>query len=451
MSAIIGGFYFALQVTSNYLADIFELKDPSIAQKYIKQAAFSSSAFNCIHIEDGMVRISDQNSPIFRIGGPGNVQINLENAVVFEKIDGSPNIVGPTINKNIQLEGFERIRKIIDLRDQTITFDIFSRTREGIPLAIKDISLLFSVYRENRNVSLTNPYPFDKESLHWLVYQQIPGSWTTSLVNLVKEELSNFVSRHSISEILAAIGEPEINGQINKQKNWGVRFRINRAHTRRYKVYGNLSRSKKTNGSDYLPIYFRNRRHSKKQRPRIIQSNYEIKKNYFLPRNRISNLFYKEFSQSFYQKAKKQGVRLEWINVGTWYSPAKLIPEQHLRAWKISSQNAINSNHNVLKAHYEQNRLLALADLIQELPIHSFIRHKNASATNKDIRKALIGEYFSKIRIAREIFIKRKGRVPIQVENALHHLRKYHINNLKESGFFIGEDNNENPVFTKKE
>ena len=451
MSAIVSGFYIAFQVASNYLEDIFELKDPVIAQKYLKLAAFSSSAIKSIHIENGSVRFEDQNSPIFRIGGPGNVQINLENAVVFEKIDGAPNIAGPTIIEDIRLEGFERIRQIIDLRDQTTSFDIFSRTREGIPLAIKDIRLLFSVFRESHNISLANPYPFYKASLHWLVYQQSPGNWTTSLVNLVREELTKFISHHSIGEILAAIGEPEITHQINVQENLRLRSRINRAHSRRYKILRFFYKSRKTNGPEYLPVYFRNKIHSKQPRSFKNKLNGSNINSNFLPRTHLSNLFYKEFSQTFYQQARKHGVRLEWINVGTWHTPAKLIPEQHLAAWKISSQNAINSNPKVLETQYNQVRLNTLADNIQQLPIQSFITLRESALPDTKIRNALISEYFSKFKLAREIFIKRIGRVPIQVENALHHLRKYQINILKENSFFIGEDNNENSTTAWKE
>ena len=235
------------------------------------------------------------------------------------------------------------------------------------------------------------------------------------------------------------------------KKTLDFRIRTNRAHTRRYKLFGVFYKPRKTNGPEYLPIYFRNKIHSKQPRSFRKNLNGGNMNSNFLPRTQLSNLFYKEFSQTFYQQARKQGVRLEWINVGTWHTPAKLIPEQHLTAWKISSQNAINSNPMVLESQYNQVRLNTLADNIQQLPIQSFIRLKESALPDTKIRNALINEYYSKFKLAREIFVKRKGRVPIQVENALHHLRNYQINNLKENSYFIGEDNNENSTTVWKE
>ncbi len=234
MISVITGFFIALNITSTYLVDIFNLENLTTAQKYIIQAAFSASELKCIHIENGLVKSEDLSSPILRIGGPGCVQINLENAVVFETIDGTPRICGPTLHKNVYLEGFERIRKIIDLRDHTTTFNVKSRTRDGIRLTINDIRLLFSVYRDDQSTNLTNPYSFNEECLFWLVYRNDSRDWTASIINLVRSELADFISQHSLTEILAAVGEPEINNYINYQKNIGLRMRVNRAHSRRY-------------------------------------------------------------------------------------------------------------------------------------------------------------------------------------------------------------------------
>jgi hypothetical protein len=443
MSAILTGIYIALHITATYLADIFDLDKLSIAQNYLKQTAFSTLAFKCIHIENGMVRDEDQSSPIIRIGGPGCVQINLENAVVFEKINGKPRICGPTINENVFLEGFERIRKIIDLRDHTTSFNINSRTRDGIRMSISDIRLLFSVYRDDSFTTITNPYTYKEESLYWLVYRHGSSSWTASLINLVRNELADFISQHSLSEILAAVGEPEIARQINYQNNIGLRMRVNRAHSRRYKIYRNCYPSKKTDGPDHLPIYFKTKKHLKRANLIMGSIGSSIQKINFSHRNQISKLFYKEFSNSFYQRAKNQGVKLNWINVGTWYSPGQLVAEQHLEAWKIISQNEINSNPKVLAAKLENQRLISLADHIRQLPIHSFIMLEEKKLSDLEIKNRMIDEYASKLKLGRALFLRSKGRVPIQIENALHHIRKHQINNLHKSGYFIGEGNHE--------
>ncbi len=179
--------------------------------------------------------------------------------------------------------------------------------------------------------------------------------------------------------------------------------------------------------------------------------NSKINKIDFSSRNQISKLFYKEFSNTFYQRAKNHGVKLNWINVGTWYSPGQFIAEQHLEAWKISTQNEINRNPMVLAAKFENHRLIALADNIRQLPIQSFLMLKEKNFSDLEIKKRMINEYASKLKLGRELFLKSKGRVPLQIENALDHIRKFQINSLHKSGYFIGEDDHNSENINKKE
>jgi len=432
------GYHIAANLASIYLADIFDIKDITISEKYIKQSAFSFPVYYQIHIENAQVRSEDQTSPIYRIGGPGKVLINLENAVVFEKINGSPRIVGPTTEKPIELESFERIRKIIDLRDQTAKLDISARTLDGIPIEIKDIRLIFSVFRNPNQVSITKPYPFNEESIYWLVYQQGPGPWTTSLIDMVRTELTNYINHHLLSELLSSPGSPEINLLLQNQNKIAKKIRKNWAHTRRYKVNRVLIRKLKIDSPNNKPIYYKkthvnNKRYSKL----FINKGGNIPK--LIPRTALSNLFYENLTSSFQSKAQKYGMRLEWINVGTWHSSSKIVPEQYINAWKISSENALKLNPKVLSAIFTQNRKQNLAKNIQITPIISFIHKRENGKSNLEIVNELINEYNSKLWGARDLYLKKKGRVPVQIERALFHIRKYQMSLLKEQAFFLGD------------
>jgi hypothetical protein len=441
MFTIYIGYSIALQLSSIYLADIFEIKDLSISEKYINQSAFSSPNYYQIHVEDAQVRQEDQKSPIYRIGGPGNVIINLENAVVFEKIDGTPRIAGPTTEKSIELESFERIRKIIDLRDQTASLDISARTLDGISIDIKDIRIIFSVLRNTSSATLSKPYPFSDDAIHWLVYQQESGPWTTSLVELVRAELTNYINQHLLSELLAAIGTPEVNIQIQNQNKIAKKIRKNWAHTRRYKVNRYFFGKLKKGAPDYRPIYFK-KKHNKIQRASKLFINKGLIIPDFVPRTALSKLFYENISSSFQSKAQKNGMRLEWINVGTWHSTSTIIPEQHIQAWKISSENTLKLNPKVLNGIFYQNRNHYLAQNIQVLPIISFIQKRENGISNQEIMNDLINEYGSKLSSARDLYINNKGRVPLQIEKSLKHIKKYQINKLKNQALFIGEKDN---------
>jgi hypothetical protein len=446
MFSIFMGYHIAANLASIYLADIFDIKDLTISERYVKQSAFSFPVYYQIHIENAQIRLEDQSSPIFRIGGPGKVLINLENSVVFEKINGSPRIVGPTTEKPIELESFERIRKIIDLRDQTAKLDISARTLDGIPIEIKDIRLIFSVFRNSNQVSITKPYPFNEESIYWLVYQQGPGPWTTSLIEMVRTELTNYINHHLLSELLSSAGTPEINLVLQNQNKIAKKIRKNWAHTRRYKVNRLLIMKQKIDSPNHRPIYYKKTHENKKRFSKLfINKGGNIPE--LIPRTALSNLFYENLTSSFQSKAQKYGMRLEWINVGTWHSSSRIVPEQYMHAWKISSENALKLNPKVLSAIFTQNRKQNLAKNIQSTPIISFINKRESGKSNLEIVNELINEYNSKFWGARDLYLKKKGRVPVQIERALSHIRKYQMSLLKEQAFFLGNseiDDNEN-------
>jgi hypothetical protein len=135
-------------------------------------------------------------------------------------------------------------------------------------------------------------------------------------------------------------------------------------------------------------------------------------------------------------------MRLEWINVGTWHSTSTIIPEQHIQAWKISSENTLKLNPKVLNGIFYQNRNHYLAQNIQVLPIISFIQKRENGISNQEIMNDLINEYGSKLSSARDLYINNKGRVPLQIEKSLKHIKKYQINKLKNQALFIGEKDN---------
>jgi hypothetical protein len=443
MLSIFMGYHVALNLASIYLADIFDIKDIAISEKYIKQSAFSFPVYYQIHIENAQVRLEDQASPIFRIGGPGKVLINLENAVIFEKITGLPRIAGPTTEKPIELESFERIHKIIDLRDQTAKLDISARTLDGIPIEIKDIRLVFSVYRKSNQVSISTPYPFNEDSIYWLVYQQGPGPWTTSLVDLVRKELTDHVNHHLLSELLSSIGAPEINLQIQNQNKIAKKIRKNWAHTRRYKIDRLLIGKIKIDAPNNKPLYYK-KSHTKQPRYSKLFINNGGNFPEFIPRTALSNLFYENLTNSFQSKAQKYGMRLEWINVGTWHSSSRIVPDQYINAWKIASENTLKLNPKVLAGIFNQNRKQHLAKNIQLTPIISFIHKSENGKSNRVIINELINEYGSKLWGARDLYIRKKGRVPVQIERALSRIRKNQMKELKEQAIFLGESDQSN-------
>ena len=174
-------FFIALQSAAIYLADIFELEDVSVARSFIWEVALSGSD-ETIRISQGEISEHSRQSPNYLIGGPGKVIVDLDSVALFEKPDGTPHLIGPTGKEpggKATLEGFERFRQAIDLRDHFIDLrdqdeksrSVKSRSLDGIPITATDVRLMFSVNRNGKKPDLTHPYPFNEKGVERLVYK----------------------------------------------------------------------------------------------------------------------------------------------------------------------------------------------------------------------------------------------------------------------------------------
>ncbi len=69
--------FIAVTMAGNYVADIFELKDPAVAWDFIGELSLGG-ARQLIHIRDGKISEESLNSPVLLIGGPGLVLVEFE-------------------------------------------------------------------------------------------------------------------------------------------------------------------------------------------------------------------------------------------------------------------------------------------------------------------------------------------------------------------------------------
>lgn len=389
--AIYAPFMLMHRITAIYLADVFE-KDEEVAQKFILQAAFASD-YSTIRIREGKIVEADQNSPIVQIGGPGYVLVELDSAVLFERPDGTPHIIGPTggaPRSRRVVDGFERVRQAADLRDILGDYEMKARSRDGIPVEGKDIQYTYSIYRgENAVKSLKTPYPFDENAMKSLVYKAPrpvktnPGpskpDWHSPLPGkfggTVQTELGNFVNKHGLSEFLSSTGEPEreafreLEEKIDKEGQ---------------KLSGLNGTQSSTDTAKSAP---------------------------FASRDSITAMFY---ADSFKKTLVGKGLQLSWIGVGTWVTPAEIIPANHLEAWKISRENAQRNSAEQIKRVREDALLQESMRLIQTMPIGRFYTDLKDETNDALVVDMLIGDYYERIQSALELY-ERDGQKPPSV------------------------------------
>lgn len=410
----------ALNLTSTYLADIFELPDVGTAREFINGLALAGND-HIIHIRGGEIAKDDEKSAIVQIGGPGRVQVELDSAALFEKPDGRPHVIGPTMfgsrksrgpdngrpffegDHTAVLEGFERIRRpVINLRDQFIgnpagePMTIVGRSLDGITVSAADVRALFSIRRGpaagGGAPSKDRPYPFVEESVEELIYQQtvrvltdgphpseLPPAWTNTMQSLVRADITQFMNQNNLTEYLASFGAPELEMAEFRQDTLLVQ-------SHQFSPDGAPSDAP------------------------------ELPKARFHPRTELSDRF-KRFTAGFIRKAQERGLELHWIGVGTWKIADEIASEiingRHIEAWRISRENATRSNPQAIRALIENSLVDEKVRLIQNVPLathHNNLYNNLYNQPSGDkIVRAFLMDYWEQLGEALQVYYNDPG------------------------------------------
>ena len=405
--AIFLPFFLALEFASIYQADIYKLPHTRMARAFLTRSIFNIPPYETLRIVSEGLTAEQQRSTMYRIGGPGIVKPNLEFAAIFERTNGAPHFIWADLDKEERtLAGFERLRRIIDTRDHTFHYDkLTGRTKDGIKIHIQDINLLFSIWRRNANNPLARPYPAYRKDLYWLTYRQPAKYWVNTMTDLVREYMLCFIQKNNFGSLLAAIGEPEIRRQIEWETT------INRESLRE-------------------PL----------RRPLTFIYNPELPlpppPPVFVPRPQVSNFFKglpgvlpqnfncRGLQQDFPSEARNRGLRLDWINVGTWVTLEEVVFEQHLEAWRLTNENLARSNPRVIEELRKQAQLRELTREVQQVPLLAFASFASQNLPPAQIILLIMREYENRIRILRGKYLQKDQPVPAGLERALFHINR---------------------------
>ncbi|MCJ7433272.1 MAG: hypothetical protein MUO77_07255 [Anaerolineales bacterium] len=371
---------FAQKKAANYLSDIFELNDNEAALNFIESVAFGHSSGSIgmknmgydaqsgrniqslaviygegkITVKDGKISESDEQSPVILIGGPGLVKVGLDHLVVFEDVHGRPNIFHPR-DKPWKIGKYERIREIgdhqyaiINLRDQFIRgISIKSRTKDGIPIEARDIKIIFSILRKQQknDASKDAALLYDPEAVKALVYSQTMITsdasqtfgaafpWDSVVIPLIVSEIENIITTRPLNEILASIGQKELEAQAKTDQS---------IETIKIEITG-------------------------QQRPvsRMPEKTGKIPD--FASRSIITARFYES---EFVKKAARAGIHVQWIDIGTWKLPSDKIMEKHKDAWNKSRENV--ARRMMLEKIRSKNAQMEFARLVDDTIIKKY-------------------------------------------------------------------------------
>jgi len=412
--------YYALEMAADYLADIFELKHVDTARIFIQQLSLHGGG-HAIRVRGGKIVDEDLESPLIKIGGPGRVVVEFDSAVLFERPDGTPHVIGPnkrsdgnseedefeTIDIAV-LDGFERFREAIDLRDHYIGnpsgegMTIKSLSLDGLPVSAADVRAVYSVRRnENKSNKQTPskelPYPYVNKAIKDIVYQSSarvliegpnpsdrPSVWTSTIQTLIRAAIGEFMSENNLSEYLASFGAPEV--ELAESQERTIQFQ-------RFEVTAN------TTATTNPPVI---------SRPK------------FHPRTELSNVF-SRVSDRFTRRAYERGVDLHWIGVGTWKIPDKIasdiISGQHIQAWQLNRENILRGGEDSLKSVFNDTYLDQKLHLIQNVPLAAY--KLNEKEKNKKGVRALMMAYWDLLGEAADIYYNASDPLPRELEEAI--------------------------------
>jgi hypothetical protein len=412
----LASFFIALQCAALYLADIFEQEDVSVARKFVWRVALSGSQ-ETIRVSQGNISDEHRYSPTFLIGGPGKVIVDLDSVAVFEKPDGTPHIIGPTGKESggkAILEGFERFRRAIDLRDHFIELReidgkssvVKSRSLDGIPITATHVQFLFSVDRNGQKPSTEVPYPFSQKGVERLVYgatskvtpdlinpSTFEFSWINNMVSLIRGRLGGFMSDHNLTEYLASIGKPEFDKSRQNEEKINAQER------------------------KLDPSELEDRPPRKEIKPPPD----------FTPRYKITDLF-TQFAEEYSKSISDRGVELRWIGVGTWKPPieiipeTKIVPEKHLDAWKLSRENLARGSIGAMEAFKNEAILLHMMTLIQDVPVSAYQKAIEEQKEYKNATRELLLSYRQQLINAKNFILAKGEVVPAEIENAIKNI-----------------------------
>jgi hypothetical protein len=129
--------------------------------------------------------------------------------------------------------------------------------------------------------------------------------------------------------------------------------------------------------------------------------------NEFVPRSKLTDLFYRTDDPDHTKQMKDRGIDLHWIGVGTWVLPAETILSRHQEAWRISTENLGRGHSASMEGVQRISRLKEITRLVQEVPLSNYQNLAQQKPTIENLRIFLTA-YQDKLNQAYDLFCRDK-------------------------------------------
>lgn len=145
----------AFLLAARFVCDLYQLPKLRQGFGFLLRWRFGSPGFKpYLLIKEGRID-RDKDKVLTRLGGPGNLVIYHDSAVVLEQ---AGRITRVERSRYARLEAFEKVYKVIDLRPKRKPFKVEALTKEGIPVTC-EADVHYRIRCGDQEPSKALPYP----------------------------------------------------------------------------------------------------------------------------------------------------------------------------------------------------------------------------------------------------------------------------------------------------
>lgn len=203
--AVLGALAF---IGADFMQAVYGLKSRRQGWECVKRRLFGvHSRKPYLLIKEGK-RPADDRDPLVRVGGPGNLVIYNDSAVVLEKAGRLTRVVKKGLAK---LDNFEKVWDVVDLRPQHWLHDVSAMTRDGLPVHCQ-ADITFQIEDGGQASTNDEPYPAVEQAIFvaatrkWMREADQAVDWAGRAIRMTEGALRNILATYLLDQLVGTAG-----------------------------------------------------------------------------------------------------------------------------------------------------------------------------------------------------------------------------------------------------